>query len=178
MRAQPLIRAVGDRTPQISPDAYTAPTCVVLGEVVLAAGASLWYNTVVRADWETISIGGSSNIQDNSTLHADPLHSLTVGRRVTVGHNSVLHGCTIEDDTLVGMHSTVLNGAHIEAGCLIAAQSLVPQGMRIPAGSFVSGAPAEVKRSVTAAERQIIRLSADAYEDLAQQHASAHSSPS
>ncbi|MFC4611114.1 gamma carbonic anhydrase family protein [Streptomyces maoxianensis] len=170
MSAQALIAAVGGKEPRISPDAFTAPTSVVIGEVTMAAGSSVWYHTVLRADCGPIVLGADTNIQDNCTVHVDPGFPVTVGERVSVGHNAVLHGCTVEDDVLVGMGATVLNGAHIGAGSLIAAQALVPQGMRVPPGSLVAGVPAKVKRELTEEEREGIKLNAAMYLVLAKGH--------
>ncbi|MCX4552446.1 gamma carbonic anhydrase family protein [Streptomyces sp. NBC_01387] len=174
MAEQALISGVGGKEPVIDPEAFTAPTSVVLGEVTLAAGSSVWYHTVLRADGGPIVLGAGSNIQDNATVHVDVGFPVTVGERVSVGHNAVLHGCTVEDDVLVGMGATVLNGAHIGAGSLIAAQALVPQGMRVPPGSLVAGVPAKVRRELTEEEREGIRLNAAVYVDLAKAHREAH----
>lgn len=174
MGQQALISGVGGKEPDIDAEAFTAPTSVVIGEVTLAAGASVWYHAVLRADCGPIVVGAGSNIQDNCTVHVDPGHPVTVGERVTVGHNAVLHGCTVEDDVLIGMGATVLNGAHIGAGSLVAAQALVPQGMRVPPGSLVAGVPAKVKRELTQEERDIIKLNAEMYLGLAADHRAAH----
>ncbi|MEU3712106.1 gamma carbonic anhydrase family protein [Streptomyces catenulae] len=168
-----LIAGVGNTAPVVDPEAFTAPTSVVLGEVALAARASIWYQAVLRADCGPITVGAGSNIQDNCTVHVDPGFPVTVGAGVSVGHNAVLHGCTVEDDVLIGMGATVLNGAHIGAGSLIAAQALVPQGMVVPPGSLVAGVPAKVKRELTDEERDGIRLNAAVYQDLADSHAAA-----
>ncbi|MFI9723120.1 gamma carbonic anhydrase family protein [Streptomyces sp. NPDC052396] len=170
MADKALISGVGGRQPRLDPGAFTAPTAVVLGEVTLAAGASVWYHAVLRADCGPITIGADSNIQDNCTAHVDPGFPVTVGERVTVGHNAVLHGCTVEDDVLVGMGATVLNGARIGAGSLIAAQALVPQGMVVPPGSLVAGVPARVRRELTAEEREHIKINAVMYVELARAH--------
>ncbi|MGW7052401.1 gamma carbonic anhydrase family protein [Streptomyces sp. NPDC054887] len=174
MAEQALITGVGGKEPHIDPSAFAAPTSVVIGDVTLGAGASVWYHTVLRADCGPIVLGADSNIQDNCTVHVDPGFPVTVGDRVSVGHNAVLHGCTVEDDVLVGMGATVLNGAHIGAGSLIAAQALVPQGMRVPPGSLVAGVPAKVKRELTDEEREGIRLNAAMYLELAKGHREAH----
>ncbi|MFP1628509.1 gamma carbonic anhydrase family protein [Streptomyces sp. 5K101] len=174
MAERALIAGVGGKEPSVDPDAFTAPTSVVMGEVTLAAGASVWYQSVLRGDGGPIVIGAQSNIQDNCTVHVDPGFPVTVGERVSVGHNAVLHGCTVEDDVLVGMGATVLNGAHIGAGSLIAAQALVPQGMRVPPGSLVAGVPAKVRRELTDEEREGIKLNAAVYVDLAKEHRAAH----
>ncbi|MER7818475.1 gamma carbonic anhydrase family protein [Streptomyces sp. NPDC096153] len=173
MGEQALISGVGGKEPKISSEAFTAPTSVVIGEVTMAAGASVWYHTVLRADCGPIVLGADSNIQDNCTVHVDPGFPVTVGERVSVGHNAVLHGCTVEDDVLVGMGATVLNGAHIGAGSLVAAQALVPQGMRVPPGSLVAGVPAKVKRELTDEEREGIKLNAAMYLELVKSHRAA-----
>ncbi|WP_392668753.1 gamma carbonic anhydrase family protein [Streptomyces sp. LN785] len=174
MAEQALITGMGGREPDIDAEAFTAPTSVVIGEVTLGPGSSVWYQTVLRADCAPIAIGTDSNIQDNCTVHADPGFPVAVGERVSVGHNAVLHGCTIEDDVLVGMGATVLNGAHIGAGSLVAAQALVPQGMRVPPGSLVAGVPAKVKRELTAEELEGVKFNAVGYVELAKAHRQAH----
>lgn len=174
MTERALVAGVGGREPRVDPEAFAAPTSVVMGEVTLGAGASVWYQTVLRADCGPITIGAGSNIQDNCTVHSDPGFPVTVGERVSVGHNAILHGCTVEDDVLVGMGATVLNGAYIGAGSLIAAQALVPQGMQVPPGSLVAGVPAKVRRELTQEEQEGIKLNAAVYLDLAAQHRDAH----
>ncbi|MFD7614196.1 gamma carbonic anhydrase family protein [Streptomyces sp. NPDC059828] len=165
-----LISGVGGKQPRIDPGAFVAPTSVVIGEVSLAAGSSIWYHAVLRGDCGPIVIGVDSNVQDNCTVHVDPGFPVTVGERVTVGHNAVLHGCTVEDDVLIGMGATVLNGAHIGAGSLVAAQALVPQGMRVPPGSLVAGVPAKVRRQLTDEEREGLKVNALMYLELAKEH--------
>ncbi|MDH6574546.1 gamma carbonic anhydrase family protein [Kitasatospora sp. MAP5-34] len=169
--AEPLIAAVAGRVPEVHPTAFVAPNAVVLGSVAVAKGASVWYGAVLRGDAESIAVGVGSNIQDNCTLHSDPSFPLVVGARVTVGHNAVLHGCTIEDDVLVGMGAVVLNGARVGAGSLVAAGAVVPQGMQIPAGSLVAGVPGKVRRELTEEERAGIKANGDGYLMLAQAHA-------
>lgn len=170
MAEQALITALGGQEPDIDPSAFTAPTSVVIGEVTMAAGSSVWYHAVLRADCGPIVIGAGSNIQDNCSVHVDPGFPVTVGERVSVGHNAVLHGCTVEDDVLIGMGATVLNGAHIGTGSLIAAQALVPQGMRVPPGSLVAGVPAKVKRQLTEEELDGVKFNAVGYVELAKAH--------
>ncbi len=170
MAEQALITAIGGQEPDIDPSAFTAPTSVVIGEVTMAAGSSVWYHAVLRADCGPIVIGAGSNIQDNCSVHVDPGFPVTVGERVSVGHNAVLHGCTVEDDVLIGMGATVLNGAHIGTGSLIAAQALVPQGMRVPPGSLVAGVPAKVKRQLTEEELDGVKFNAVGYVELAKAH--------
>ncbi|MFD8595203.1 gamma carbonic anhydrase family protein [Kitasatospora sp. NPDC059646] len=168
--AEPLIAAVGGRAPAVDPGAFVAPTAVVVGDVTIAAGASVWYGAVLRGDAESITVGAGSNVQDNCTLHADPGFPLVVGERVSVGHNAVLHGCTVEDDVLVGMNATVLNGARIGAGSLVAAGAVVPQGMAVPAGSLVAGVPARVRRELTEHEKAGITANGTGYRLLASAH--------
>ncbi|MFE4673484.1 MULTISPECIES: gamma carbonic anhydrase family protein [unclassified Streptomyces] len=174
MGQQALITGIGGKDPDLDQEAFAAPTSVVIGEVTLHAGASVWYGTVLRADCGPIVLGADSNIQDNCTVHVDPGFPVTVGERVSVGHNAVLHGCTVEDDCLVGMGATVLNGAVIGAGSLVAAQALVPQGMQVPPGSLVAGVPAKVKRPLTDEERAGITLNGTLYVELAKAHRAAH----
>lgn len=174
MTERALIMGVGGKEPQVDPAAFAAPTSVVIGDVTMAAGSNVWYHAVLRADCGPIVLGADSNIQDNCTVHVDPGFPVTIGERVTVGHNATVHGCTIEDDVLVGMGATVLNGARIGAGSLIAAQALVPQGMVVPPGSLVAGVPAKVRRELTDEEREGIKLNAEMYLHLAKAHREAH----
>lgn len=174
MTHEALIVGVGGRDPKVDQGAFTAPTSVVLGDVTLRPGASVWYGAVLRAEFEPIVVGAGSNVQDNCTLHVDPGFPVSIGERVSIGHNAVVHGATVEDDCLIGMGATVLNGAVIGAGSLVAAQALVPQGMRVPPGSLVAGVPAKVKRELTEDEREGIALNAAVYTELAQTHREAH----
>ncbi|MFG2503663.1 gamma carbonic anhydrase family protein [Streptomyces sp. NPDC048441] len=174
MSHQALITGFGGKDPQIDQDAFTAPTSVIIGEVTLHAGASAWYGAVLRADGGPIVVGADSNIQDNCSLHVDLGFPMTIGERVSVGHNAVLHGCTVEDDCLIGMGATVLNGAVIGAGSLVAAQALVPQGMIVPPGSLVAGVPAKVRRPLTDEERAGVTLNGTMYVELAKAHRDAH----
>ncbi|MEV8091912.1 gamma carbonic anhydrase family protein [Streptomyces nigra] len=174
MTHKALVMGIAGREPEIDGSAFIAPTASVIGDVTLEAGASVWYGAVVRGDVEAISVGEQANIQDNCTLHADPGFPVRVGARVSVGHNAVVHGATVEDDCLVGMGATVLNGAVIGAGSLVAAQALVPQGMVVPPGSLVAGVPAKVKRPLTEEERQGVTLNGTMYAELAKAHRKEH----
>ncbi|MFF4548805.1 gamma carbonic anhydrase family protein [Streptomyces sp. NPDC001435] len=174
MTHKALIVGMGGKDPEIDPEAFVAPTACVIGDVVLDRGASVWYGAVVRGDTERITVGASANVQDNVTLHADPGFPVTVGERVSIGHNAVVHGATVGDDCLIGMGATVLNGAVIGAGSLVAAQALVPQGMVVPPGSLVAGVPAKVKRELTAEEREGVTLNGTLYADLAKAHQNVH----
>ncbi|WP_432053589.1 gamma carbonic anhydrase family protein [Streptomyces sp. bgisy022] len=170
MKHRPLIIGIGDKEPDVHDEAFVAPTASVIGDVTLHERASVWYGAVLRGDVERITVGAHSNIQDNCTLHADPGFPVTVGQRVSVGHNAVVHGATVGDDCLVGMGATVLNGAVIGEGSLVAAQALVPQGMRVPPGSLVAGVPAKVRRELTAEERAGLTLNGTLYTELAKAH--------
>ncbi|QHC28385.1 MULTISPECIES: gamma carbonic anhydrase family protein [unclassified Streptomyces] len=174
MTQRALIVGIGGKEPRVDAEAFVAPTASVIGDVTLGAGASVWYGAVVRGDVETITVGARANVQDNVTLHADPGFPVTIGERVSVGHNAVVHGATVEDDCLIGMGATVLNGAVIGAGSLVAAQALVPQGMVVPAGSLVAGVPAKVRRELSPEEREGVTLNGTLYADLAQAHKDVH----
>jgi len=145
------VRTFGE--PAVDPTGFVAAGAVLAGDVRIAAGAGVWFNAVLRSDHEPIVIGEGSNIQDNCSGHVDEGFALMVGRNVSVGHNAVLHGCTIEDDVLIGMHATVMNGCVIGTGSLVAAGALVLEGTVVPPNSLVAGVPAKVRRETTAAER-------------------------
>jgi carbonic anhydrase/acetyltransferase-like protein (isoleucine patch superfamily) len=170
MTHKALITGIGGREPEVTGAAFVAPTASVIGDVTLGAGASVWYGAVLRGDAERITVGADSNVQDNCTLHADPGFPVTVGERVSIGHNAVVHGATVEDDCLVGMGATVLNGAVIGTGSLVAAQALVAQGMVVPAGVLVAGVPAKVRRELTREEREGLTLNGTRYAGLAKVH--------
>ncbi len=133
--------------------AFIAPAAIVLGDVRLGADASIWYGTVVRGDSERIEIGEGSNVQDLSMVHADPGFPCVVGRRVTVGHRAILHGCTVEDDCMIGMGAILLNGVRVGPGSVVGAGSVLVEGMQVPPGSLVLGVPARVVRPVDDAMR-------------------------
>ncbi|MFE2041191.1 gamma carbonic anhydrase family protein [Streptomyces sp. NPDC059477] len=174
MTRQALVTGMGGKEPAIDPTAFVAPTSTVIGDVTIRAGASVWYGAVLRGDAERISVGADSNVQDNCTLHADPGFPVTIGERVSIGHNAVVHGATVEDDCLIGMGATVLNGAVVGEGSLVAAQALVPQGMRIPPGSLVAGVPAKVRRELSEEERQGLTLNGTHYVELGKAHREVH----
>lgn len=156
--------------PQLADQAWAAPGSTLIGNVRLGEQANVWYGTILRADLETITIGARSNIQDGCVIHADPGFAATVGEGVTVGHRAVLHGCTVEDHTLIGMGAVVLNGALIGEGTIVAAGATVLEGTEIPAGSLVAGTPAKVRRELTEDERSLLRVSAEQYVELADRH--------
>ena len=152
-----------DRTPQIDASAWVAESAQVMGGVTVEANASVWFGVTVRGDTEHITIGAGSNIQDGSVLHADHGMSLTVGKNVTVGHMVVLHGCTIGDESLIGIGAVVLNGAKIGKNCLVGAGSLVTEGKEFPDGSMIMGTPAKVVRQLTPEQIEGLRQSAKHY---------------
>lgn len=159
------VYALGDKKPQVPPagEYWIAPNAVVLGDVILESGASIWFNAVLRGDTDTLSVGENSNIQDGSILHADEGVPLLIGRDVTVGHKAMLHGCTVGDNSLIGIGAVVLNGAVIGKNCLIGANSLIPEGKVIPDGSLVMGQPGKVVRELTEAQIAGITMSAAHY---------------
>jgi carbonic anhydrase/acetyltransferase-like protein (isoleucine patch superfamily) len=173
MSADPSARILtiaGVPAPVIDERAFVAAGAVVVGNVRLSAESSVWYNAVLRAEAEPIVLGEDSNLQDAVVCHVDAGYPLTVGRGVSVGHGAVLHGCTIEDDCLVGMSASVLNGAVIGAGSLVAAGAVVLEGTVVPPGSLVAGVPGKVRRELSEDERQGIRRNADAYLRHVEEH--------
>lgn len=154
-------------SPQCHPSAWVADSAEVIGNVRLGADASVWFGTVVRGDTESITIGEGSNIQDASVLHADIGQPLTIGARVTVGHQVMLHGCTIGDESLIGIGAIVLNGAKIGRHCLVGAGALVTEGKEFPDGSMILGSPAKVVRSLRPEQIEALRQSAQHYIDNA-----------
>ncbi|MCV6965137.1 gamma carbonic anhydrase family protein [Mycobacterium intermedium] len=148
----PLIVSIRGHTPQLHAEAWVAPNASVIGQVSLAARVSVWYGATLRAEAEMIEVGFGSNIQDGVTIHVDKEFPVRIGAGVSVGHNAVVHGCTIEDDALIGAGAVVLNGAIIGAGALVAAGALIPQGMVVPARSLVTGVPGRVRRELSASE--------------------------
>ncbi|MEP3435671.1 MAG: gamma carbonic anhydrase family protein [Hoeflea sp.] len=142
---------------------FVAESAQVIGRVILEEGAGIWFGAVLRGDNEPITIGQGSNIQENCVLHTDPGYPLTIGKGCTIGHSAILHGCTIGNNSLVGMGATVLNGAKIGENCLIGAGALVTEGKVIPDNSLVVGAPARVVRTLDAGSADMLKLSASHY---------------
>jgi len=160
------VYALGDRRPEFrGQDWFVADNATVIGSVVLEQDASVWFNAVLRGDNDLITLGESSNVQDGSVLHTDTGVRLTIGRRVTVGHLVMLHGCTIGDETLIGIKSVILNGAVIGKNCLIGANTLITENKVIPDGSLVLGAPGRVVRPLTAEEIAHVQYAAQHYVD-------------
>ena len=158
-------------TPTVDPTAWIADSAQVMGNVVLAEHASVWFGAVLRGDTETITVGKGSNIQDLSVLHADTGKPMTVGDNVTVGHKVMLHGCTIGDGSLIGIGAIVLNGAKIGKNCVVGAGSLVTENKVFPDGSMIMGSPAKVVRELTPEQIQGLALSAMHYVENAKRYA-------
>jgi len=153
--------------PQVAASAWVADSAQVMGNVTLAGDASVWFGAVVRGDCESIAIGAGSNVQDASVLHADFGKPLVIGERVTVGHQVMLHGCTIGDESLIGIGAIVLNGARIGKNCLVGAGALVTEGKEFPDGSMIIGSPAKAVRQLTPEQIEGLRQSARHYIDNA-----------
>jgi len=156
--------------PEVADDTWIAPDANVIGRVVIAAGASVWFCCTLRGDNEKIRVGCGSNVQENCVLHTDMGYPLTIGAGCTIGHKAMLHGCTIGDNSLIGMGATVLNGATIGRDCLIGAGALVTEGKEIPDGSLVMGAPGRVVRSLDAGAIAGLRASAAHYQERMRQY--------
>ena len=165
-----LILPYGSASPTVADSAFVAPTATLVGDVSVGPGAGVFYGAVVRGDRSPLRIGAESNLQDNVTVHSDPEHPTTIGERVSVGHGAVVHGCTLEDDVLVGMNATVLNGAVVGTGSLVAAGAVVLEGTVVPPGSLVAGVPGAVRRELTAQEREAVSRNAQHYIELSREH--------
>jgi len=159
----PLLLPYDGFTPIVAPDAFVAEGATLVGAVTLHPTSSVWFGAVIRADGAPIEVGEGSNVQDGCVLHSDPSFPVVVGAGVTIGHRAVVHGCTIEDDTLIGMGAVVLNGAVVGRGSRVAAGSVVLEGTVVPPGSLVAGVPGRVKRACTDAERERMRSGAESY---------------
>lgn len=157
-------------SPTLHESAWVADNAQVMGNVSLAEGSSVWFGVVIRGDTETISIGRGSNIQDNSVLHADMGMPLTIGENVTVGHQVMLHGCTIGDGSLIGIQAVVLNGARIGKNCLVGAGSLVTEGKEFPDGSMILGSPAKAVRQLSPEQIEGLKMSARHYVENARRY--------
>lgn len=157
------IYRLGDRAPQIPASAWVAPEATLIGNVRLGERASVWPGAVLRGDGDTITVGDETNIQDGAVLHVDPGCPLTLGARVTVGHQATVHGCTIGDGTLVGLQAVILNRAVIGRDCLVAAGAVVTEGKSFPDRSLIVGAPARALRELTDADVAMLQSASDAY---------------
>ena len=162
-----MIYSVGERQVEFRGDYYVAPSASVIGSVVLGHNASVWFNCVLRGDNDIITIGDNSNVQDASVLHIDEGVPLTLGTNVSIGHKVMLHGCTVGDNSLIGINAVVLNNARIGKNCLVGASSLVTEGKEFPDGSLVLGSPARVVRALNEEELAGIAHIADHYVERA-----------
>lgn len=158
------------RTPRVSDTAFVAEGARIVGDVTLGADSSVWYNAVLRGDSAGIFIGAGSNVQDNVSIHVDADHPAIIGEKVSIGHNAVVHGCTVGDGSLIGMGAVVLSGAVVGNGCLIAGGAVILGGTVIPDGSLVAGVPAKVRRSLSDEERAGLIANADLYLGHLQTH--------
>lgn len=163
--------AIDNVGPQLGEGAWAAPSADLIGDVRLGPRASVWFGAVIRADNTPILLGEESNFQDGSIGHSDPGAPLTIGARVTVGHQAILHGCTVEDEALIGMGARILNGAVIGAQCIVGAAALVTEGKRFESRSLIVGSPARAVRSLTDEQVALLRMSAAHYAEKAAHYA-------
>jgi len=150
------IYQLGDLVPEIDPSAYITDTATIIGKVRVEANASVWFGVTLRGDNELITVGENSNVQEACTLHTDPGFPLTVGKNVTIGHQAMLHGCTIGEGSLIGIQAVILNGARIGKNCLVGAGALVTEGKEFPDNSLIVGSPAKAVRTLT--EEDTLRI--------------------
>jgi len=162
---------LGDSRVETHPQSWVAPTATLIGKVRLEAGASVWFGAVLRGDNELIHIGENSNVQDGTVMHTDMGSPLNIGKGVTIGHNVMLHGCSVDDYSLIGINSVILNGAKIGKYCIIGANSLIGEGKVIPDGSLVMGSPGRVVRELTDIQKKMLEASAAHYVHNAQRYA-------
>lgn len=158
-----MIYTLGERKVEAKGEFWVADSAQVMGSVVLGNNVSVWFNAVVRADMDTITIGDNTNIQDGAVLHVDLGVPLNIGEGVTVGHKAMLHGCTVGDYSLIGINAVVLNNVKIGKNCIIGANALVPEGMEIPDNSLVLGSPAKIVKEVSEKQQKLFQLSAMHY---------------
>ena len=156
--------------PEVHPEAWVASNATIIGKIKLEKNSSIWFNAVLRGDIEFITVGENSNIQDGSVLHTDPGYPLTVGKRVTVGHMVMLHGCQISDDTLIGIGSIILNNAKIGKNCIVGANTLITENKTIPDNSLVVGSPGRVLRKVTDEEIKAILENGNHYVNISKKY--------
>ena len=162
---------LGDACVDTHPDSWTAPNATLIGNVRLEESASVWFNAVLRGDNELILIGKDSNVQDGAVMHTDMGYPLTLGTGVTIGHNAMLHGCTVGDYSLIGINAVILNGAKIGKHCIIGANALIGEGKVIPEGSLVMGSPGKVVRDLTDEQKALLQAGAAHYVKNAQRYA-------
>ena len=159
------------KSPRNEGAAFVAPSATVQGDVILKPGSTVWYGAVLRGDDGTLTLGENSNVQDNAVLHCDPGGQVVLGKNVTVGHSALVHGCTVGDNSLIGMHATILNHAVVGKNCIIGAGALVPEGMVIPDNSVAVGVPARVIKTIRDDQLAHNIENAKAYVEMGRQHA-------
>jgi carbonic anhydrase/acetyltransferase-like protein (isoleucine patch superfamily) len=162
--------ALGERRPQLRGECWVAENATVIGSVIIEAEVSVWFNAVIRADNDLVTLGRACNVQDGAVLHVDPGFPLTLAEQVLVGHQAMLHGCTIGEGSLIGIRAVILNGASIGKECLIGAGALIPEGKVIPDRSLVLGAPGKVVRQISDREAAAIRLGCAQYAERAKRY--------
>ncbi|MBQ3865517.1 MAG: gamma carbonic anhydrase family protein [Clostridia bacterium] len=165
-----MIRKYLDKEPKLAENVFLAENAAVIGDVTLDEGVNVWYGAVIRGDEDSVTVGAGSNVQDNATLHVGRGFPISVGKGVTVGHNAVVHGCTVGDDTLIGMGAVVLNGAVIGKGCIIGAGALIKEKAEIPDYSLCVGVPARIVRTLTPEAVEGNRKNAAVYRALAEDY--------
>jgi len=168
-----MILPYQDKSPIISPKAFIAPNATIIGDVEIADGASVWYGTVIRGDLAPIRIGADTNIQDNATIHVDIDKPAIIGKNVTVGHNAIVHGCTVEDNSLIGMNAVILSGACVKTGTIVAAGAVVKEGQTVGPFQLLAGMPATVKKEMSEDILELLKLPVEEYLELAKYHSEA-----
>jgi carbonic anhydrase/acetyltransferase-like protein (isoleucine patch superfamily) len=172
-----MIIAFGGKTPKIGANVFIAPTAVIIGDVEIGTGASVWFGAVLRGDVSPIKVGAGTNIQDNCTIHGDLGVPTTIGAEVTLAHNVVVHGCTIEDNCLIGNGALVLSAAVVRRGSMVGAGAVVREGQDVGPDHLVAGVPAKLKRSLTEEDKALFRHATDMYKRLAAQYAALSQDP-
>jgi carbonic anhydrase/acetyltransferase-like protein (isoleucine patch superfamily) len=167
-----MLVEIDGKRPEVAPDAFFAPTAVLIGDVTVESGASIWWGAVLRGDWNRIRIGARSSVQDNCVVHGTVLNGVDVGADVTVGHAAVLHGCTVRDGALVGMNSAVLDGAVVGEGSVVSACSVVTPRTEVEPGMLVGGVPAKPIKPLSEKAKESLKAGKEMYEELAQKYLS------
>jgi len=162
---------LGESRVDAHPDSWVAPNATLVGKVKLEPGVSVWFNAVLRGDNELIHIGENSNVQDGTVMHTDMGYPLSIGKGVTIGHNAMLHGCSVGDYSLIGINAVVLNGAKIGKYCIIGANALIAEGKEIPDGSLVMGSPGKVVRELSEQQKKMLEAGTAHYVHNAQRYA-------
>ena len=162
-----MIYKLGNKVPNFGENNYIAENATVIGDVSTSDNVSIWFGAVVRADMSKVTVGRESNIRDNTTVHGDTPYPVTIGERVTIGHNCIIHGCTIGDECIIGMGSILLNGSVIPKNCLVAAGSVVTPKLQAKEGDLIAGSPARVVRALTEENREYLKYAYKVYvEDI------------